>query len=80
MTLDGNLYRYGYLSSEIFRACRLVVDTGLRAFGWTKEKAIKYMADHTATSLEAIRSEVRGLYQVKNHYLIRESALVFSVS
>ena len=54
-------FRYGYLSSEIFRACRLVVDTGLHAFGWTKEKAIQYMTDHTATSLESIRSEVRGL-------------------
>ena len=45
---------------EIFRACRLVVDTGLHALGWTKEKAIQYMTDHSANSLDNIRREVSG--------------------
>ena len=50
--------RYGHLSEEIFRACRLVVDTGMHALGWTKDQAVQYMADHTAASLENIRGEV----------------------
>lgn len=42
--------RYGYLSSEIFRAVRLVVDTGMHAFGMTREEAIRYMVEHAATT------------------------------
>ena len=38
--------RYGQLSSERFRAVRLVVDTGLHAFGWTRDKALEYFKEH----------------------------------
>ena len=38
--------RYGQLSSERFRAVRLVVDTGIHAFGWTREKALDYFKEH----------------------------------
>lgn len=60
---DLNLYtdpldRYGHLSEEIFRACRLVVDTGMHALGWTREEAVQYMLAHTAASPENIRGEV----------------------
>ena len=49
MDLYGNLYdKYGHYSYEIFRACRLVVDTGLHAFGWTRDQAIDYILEHTA--------------------------------
>ena len=50
--------RYGHLSEEIFRACRLVVDTGMHALGWSREEAVQYMLDHTAASKENIVGEV----------------------
>jgi uncharacterized protein (DUF885 family) len=52
------LDRYGHLSEEIFRACRLVVDTGMHALGWSREEAVNYMLTHTAASPENIRGEV----------------------
>jgi uncharacterized protein (DUF885 family) len=38
--------RYGQLSSERFRAVRLVVDTGIHAFGWSRDKALAYFKEH----------------------------------
>ncbi|MCB0384400.1 MAG: DUF885 domain-containing protein, partial [Bdellovibrionales bacterium] len=42
---------FGRLTYEMWRACRLVVDTGLHAFGWSRDKAIQFMAENTALSL-----------------------------
>jgi uncharacterized protein (DUF885 family) len=42
----------------MWRACRLVVDTGLHALGWTRQQAIDYMADNTASTLVNIINEV----------------------
>ena len=50
--------KYGNLSDEMLRACRLVVDTGIHAFGWTREQAIDYMAANTGNTLESITAEV----------------------
>lgn len=47
--------RYG---SEIFRACRLVVDTGLHHFNWTRERAIEYMLNYTAYDVNSIQIEI----------------------
>ncbi|CAG5122487.1 unnamed protein product [Candidula unifasciata] len=49
------LGRYGF---ESFRAARLVVDTGLHAFGWSKEQAVKYMVDNVLTPQAEMAREV----------------------
>ncbi|KAF1692704.1 DUF885 domain-containing protein [Pseudoxanthomonas koreensis] len=41
---------FGYLQNELWRAIRLVVDTGLHSKGWTREKVIDYMLENSATS------------------------------
>lgn len=49
---------FGRLTYEIWRSCRLVVDTGIHAFGWTRQQAIDYMAENTALSVHEITTEV----------------------
>jgi uncharacterized protein (DUF885 family) len=49
--------RFGQLTYEMWRACRLVVDTGIHAKGWTREQVVAYMASNTALSLHEINTE-----------------------
>ena len=51
--------RFGRLGSEMWRAIRLVVDTGLHAKGWSEEQAVQYFLANSATTEAQARSEVR---------------------
>jgi uncharacterized protein (DUF885 family) len=48
----------GMLSFAALRACRLVIDTGIHSFGWSREQAVEFGFQHTATTREHIGSEV----------------------
>jgi uncharacterized protein (DUF885 family) len=50
--------RLGYLQSIAFRACRLVVDTGLHAKGWTREEGVRFFVDVNGSNPEEVASEV----------------------
>ena len=61
--IDMGIYRtpyehFGRLSYEMWRAARLVIDTGIHLKGWSREQAIDYLASHTALSQHEVRTEV----------------------
>lgn len=49
---------FGKLTYEQWRACRLVVDTGIHALGWSREKAVDFLRSNTALSLHEINTEI----------------------
>ncbi|MGH8085289.1 MAG: DUF885 domain-containing protein [Lysobacter sp.] len=51
--------KFGRLTSEMWRAIRLVVDTGLHAKGWTQEQAVAFFTENSSIPREAIEAEVR---------------------
>ena len=50
--------QFGFLSYQMWRACRLVVDTGIHHLGWSRQQAIDYMTQNTALSDREIANEV----------------------
>lgn len=55
---SGDLDRFGVLSFDAWRACRLVVDTGMHAQAWSRDAAIQFMTEHTALAENNIANEV----------------------
>lgn len=59
MGLYDNPYsKFGYLDWQMWRAVRLVVDTGIHSEGWTRARAVRYFEDNTALSTQNINTEV----------------------
>jgi len=54
--------RFGHLQAQMFRAARLVVDTGLHALGWSRDKAIAYMIEQTGHDPVFMAAEVDRYY------------------
>src|SRR6202042_3912426 len=48
----------GSISTSLMRAARLVVDTGIHAFGWSRERALGYMTEHVPMPPEFLAAEI----------------------
>jgi len=55
---DDPFSRLGYLQAQKFRACRLVVDTGMHALKWERRQAIEFLSLHTGRALASVTSEI----------------------
>ena len=60
---------YGFLSSELWRSIRLVLDTGIHAKGWTLEQAMQYARDNSSQSETTIQAEVERFAAIPSQAL-----------
>ncbi|MBW8810205.1 MAG: DUF885 family protein, partial [Lysobacter sp.] len=65
--------RFGYLQNELWRAIRLVVDTGLHSKGWTREQVIAYMLANSA------ESETQSTAEAERYMAIPGQALAYKI-
>ena len=75
---DVGLYKdpynyFGYLQNELWRAIRLVVDTGLHSKGWTREQVIAYMLENSATG------ETPAISETERYMAIPGQALAYKI-
>ena len=84
---DYQVGRLGYLQSLAFRACRLVVDTGLHAKGWSREQAVRFFVEENGSNPLEVGSEVDRYcswpgqacsYKVGHSEIVRQRALAQS--
>ena len=64
---------FGYLQNELWRAIRLVVDTGLHSKGWTREQVIAYMLENSATA------ETPAISETERYMAIPGQALAYKI-
>ena len=64
---------FGYLQNELWRAIRLVVDTGLHSKGWTREQVIKYMLANSA------ESETQSTAEAERYMAVPGQALAYKM-
>jgi uncharacterized protein (DUF885 family) len=64
---------FGYLQNELWRAIRLVVDTGLHSKGWSREQVIKYMLDNSA------ESETQSTAEAERYMAVPGQALAYKI-
>ena len=50
--------QFGKFTYEMWRACRLVIDTGIHSKGWSRDQAVEYMSNNTALSLHEVNTEI----------------------
>ncbi|XXU61335.1 DUF885 family protein [Sorangium sp. So ce1078] len=55
---SSDLDRLGMLSADAWRACRLVVDTGIHAKGWSRSQAVSYMTENTFLDETVVANEI----------------------
>ncbi|MEX0647793.1 MAG: DUF885 domain-containing protein [Balneolaceae bacterium] len=66
---DNPYSNFGRLTYEMWRACRLVVDTGMHALGWSREEAVDFMTKNTALSHHEIDTEINRYISVPGQAL-----------